>query len=109
MLEGLMQDDFPLTLQHARRRMRDCHPRAEVATLTPEGTVRASFGEVSGRVDRLAHALRRLGIGEGNRVGTFAWNNQRHFELYMTVPCVGPALTSILGRGKRVGAGGGWQ
>ena len=23
MLQGLMQDDFPLTLQHARRRMRE--------------------------------------------------------------------------------------
>ena len=26
MLEGLMQDDFPLTLHHMLRRMRDCHP-----------------------------------------------------------------------------------
>jgi fatty-acyl-CoA synthase len=95
MLEGLMQDDFPLTLQHARRRMRDCHPGAQVATLTDEGTVRATFGEVSERVDRLAHALRRLGIGEGDRVGTFAWNNQRHFELYMAVPCVGAVLHTL--------------
>jgi fatty-acyl-CoA synthase len=90
-----MQDDFPLTLQHARRRMRDCHPQAQVATLTPEGTVRATFGEVSERVDRLAHALKRLGIGEGDRVGTFAWNNQRHFELYMAVPCVGAVLHTL--------------
>jgi fatty-acyl-CoA synthase len=94
-LQGLMQDDFPLTLQHARRRMRDCHPAAQVATLTPEGTVRASFGEVSKRVDRLAHALAGLGIGQGDRVGTFAWNNQRHFELYMAVPCVGAVLHTL--------------
>jgi fatty-acyl-CoA synthase len=95
MLEGLMQDDFPLTLQHARRRMRDCHPAARVATLTPEGSESASFGEVCERVDRLARALRRLGIEPGDRVGTFAWNNQRHFELYMAVPCVGAVLHTL--------------
>jgi fatty-acyl-CoA synthase len=94
-LAGLMQDDFPLTLQHARRRMRDCHPSAQVATLTPQGTVRASFGEVSERVDRLARVLERLGIEDGDRVGTFAWNNQRHFELYMAIPCIGAVLHTL--------------
>ena len=95
MLEGLMQNDFPLTLQHARRRMRDCHPSAQVVTLTEGEPVRASFGEVSERVDRLARALRRLGIEDGDRVGTFAWNNQRHFELYMAIPCVGAVLHTL--------------
>jgi acyl-CoA synthetase (AMP-forming)/AMP-acid ligase II len=95
MLEGLMQDDFPLTLHHVRRRMRDCHPSTEVVTLTPEGTVRASFLEVSERVDRLARALGRLGVQPGERVGTFAWNNQRHFELYMAIPCVGAVLHTL--------------
>ncbi len=95
-LQGLMQDDFPLTLAHVRRRMRDCHPTAQVATLTPAGGIeRASFGEVSERVDRLARALKRLGIGDGDRVGTFAWNNRRHFELYMAVPCVGAVLHTL--------------
>jgi fatty-acyl-CoA synthase len=95
MLEGLMQDDFPLTLHHIRRRMRDCHPSAEVVTLTEGGTVRASFGEVSERVDRLARVLGRLGVEPGDRVGTFAWNNQRHMELYMAIPCVGAVLHTL--------------
>ena len=94
-LRGLMQDDFPLTLAHARRRMRDCHPAAQVSTMTPDGVVRASYGEVCERVDRLARVLERLGIGPGDRVGTFAWNNQRHFELYMAVPCVGAVLHTL--------------
>jgi fatty-acyl-CoA synthase len=94
-LAGLMQDDFPLNLHHIRRRMRDCHPSAEVVTLTADGTVRASFAEISERVDRLARALGRLGIEPGDRVGTFAWNNQRHFELYMAVPCVGAVLHTL--------------
>ena len=95
MLEGLMQDDFPLTLQHPLRRMRSVHPHAEVATLTDAGVVRASYGEIAARVDRLARALGELGIGAGDRVGTFAWNNQRHFELYMAVPCIGAVLHTL--------------
>jgi fatty-acyl-CoA synthase len=95
MLEGLMQDDFPLTLHHPLHRMRSVHPRAEVVTLTDDGPVRATFGEVSERVDRLARVLSELGVKQGDRVATFAWNNQRHLELYMAVPCVGAVLHTL--------------
>src|SRR2546423_3746321 len=95
-LQGLMQDDFPLTLHHIRRRMGCVSPGAQVTTLTPSGSVRRStFGEVSGRIDRLARALSRLGVEQGDRVGTFAWNNQRHFELYFAIPCVGAVLHTL--------------
>jgi fatty-acyl-CoA synthase len=94
-LEGLMQDDFPLNLHHIRRRIRSCHPNAEVATLTDRGTEHASYGEISDRVDRLARVLGELGVKQGDRVGTFAWNNQRHFELYMAIPCVGAVLHTL--------------
>ena len=97
MLAGLMQDDFPLTLHHIRRRMRSCNRGAEVVTLTGDGRrrARASHGEVSERVDRLARALAELGVEQGDRVGTFAWNNQRHFELYFAVPCMGAVLHTL--------------
>ncbi len=94
-LMSLMQDDFPLNLHHVRRRMRSAHPGAEVVTLTDHGTVRASYGEISGRIDRLARVLGSLGVKQGDRVGTFAWNNQRHFELYMAIPCVGAVLHTL--------------
>jgi len=96
MLEGLMQDDFPLTLHHMLRRMRSVHPDAEVVTLTPDATTeQVTFGDTCERVDRLARALERLGVKPGDRVGTFAWNNQRHFELYMAIPCVGAVLHTL--------------
>jgi fatty-acyl-CoA synthase len=95
MLTGLMQDDFPLTLHHPLHRMRSVHPGAEVVTLTDAGVVRATYGEVAERVDRLARVLERLGVSQGDRVGTFAWNNQRHLELYMAVPCVGAVLHTL--------------
>src|SRR6195256_1960757 len=96
MLQGLMQDDFPLTLNHILHRVRSCNHGAELVTLTPDGTVeRAAHGEVSERIDRLARALQRLGVEQGDRGGTFAWNNQRHFELYFAIPCVGAVLHTL--------------
>jgi fatty-acyl-CoA synthase len=97
MLEGLMQDDFPLTLNHLRRRLARSNDGAEVVTLSADGATvrRASHAEVSERIDRLARALRTLGVQQGDRVGTFAWNNQRHFELYFAVPCIGAVLHTL--------------
>ena len=95
-LLGLMQDDFPLTLNHIRRRMRSCNEGAEVVTLLEGGGVtRISQAALADRVDRLARALGALGIEQGDRVGTFAWNNQRHLELYFAVPCTGAVLHTL--------------
>jgi fatty-acyl-CoA synthase len=95
-LQGLMQDDFPLTLHHIRRRLRSCSPEAQVLTVSEPGVVeRASFAETSERIDRLARALKGLGVEQGERIGTFAWNNQRHFELYFAIPCVGAVLHTL--------------
>jgi acyl-CoA synthetase (AMP-forming)/AMP-acid ligase II len=95
MLEGLMQNDFQLTVNAMRRRLRTCYPRQEVVTLEAGGPVRASYAEVSDRADRLGRVLERLGVQRGDRVGTFAWNSQRHFELYMAVPSYGAVLHTI--------------
>jgi len=95
-LEGLMQDDFPLNLHHILHRIRSCHPHGEVVTLGEDAvTTRTSYGESAERIDRLARALGRLGVEPGDRVGTFAWNNQRHFELYLAIPCVGAVLHTL--------------
>ncbi|HEY2536528.1 MAG TPA: AMP-binding protein, partial [Solirubrobacteraceae bacterium] len=95
-IEGLMQDDFPLTLHHILRRLRYSDPRAEVVTLGEGGErTRMTFAQSAERIDRLARVLDRLGVGQGDRVGTFAWNNQRHFELYFAIPCVGAVLHTL--------------
>jgi fatty-acyl-CoA synthase len=49
----------------------------------------------SARIDRLARALRKLGVEPGDRVATFAWNNQRHFECYFAIPCIGAVLHTL--------------
>src|SRR3954449_468046 len=95
MLEGLVQHDFPLTIQHILGRMRKVYGDSEVVTLTDSGTERATYAEVGERIDRLCGALRSLGIEEGDRVATFAWNSQRHLEVYFAAPCMGAVLHTL--------------
>src|SRR3954453_861654 len=92
MLEGLVQHDHPLTLQHVLNRMRTVHRESKVGTLTDDGLERATYGEVCERADRLANALKKLGVEPGDRVATFAWNTQRHLEVYLATPCIGAVL-----------------
>jgi acyl-CoA synthetase (AMP-forming)/AMP-acid ligase II len=95
MLDGLMQNDFQLTVGAMRRRLRSCYAGQEVVTLESDGPVRATYGTVAERVDRLARVLDRLGVQRGDRVATFAWNSQRHFELYLAVPSYGAVLHTL--------------
>ncbi len=95
MLEGLVQHDFPLNLQHVLARMRSQFGDSEVVTLTADGTTRARYAEVCGRIDRLAGALTSLGVEQGDRVATFGWNSQRHLELYYAIPCMGAVLHTL--------------
>ena len=95
MLEGLMQDDFQLTVPAIARRMESCYGDHEVVTVHADGPERVAYSAVSERASRLARALERLGVQPGERVGTFAWNNQRHLELYLAVPSFGAVLHTI--------------
>jgi len=95
MLEGLVQHDFQLTIQHILDRMRNVYGDSEVVTLTDSGTERASYREVAERIDRLAGALESLGVQHCDRVATFAWNSQRHLEVYYAVPCMGAVLHTL--------------
>jgi fatty-acyl-CoA synthase len=94
-LEGLMQDDFPLSLPLVLRRLRSHPGEGEIVTLTSAGPVRSGYREIVGRIDRLARALAALGIEPGDRIATFAWNSQRHFECYFAIPCTGAVLHTV--------------
>jgi fatty-acyl-CoA synthase len=93
-LPSLAMDDFPLGLGHVRRRMTTVHRATEVVTLLDDegATRRIDFAALAGRIDRLGGALRRLGVGPGDRVATLCWNVQEHFECYFAVPCLGAVL-----------------
>jgi len=72
------------------------HGATEIVSRTVEGPIhRTNFRESFARMARLAGALKTLGIHEGNRVATLAWNGYRHFELYYAVPGVGAICHTI--------------
>ena len=89
--------DAPLLVTDILRHGRDVYGDSRVLTVTgPSGEhTEASFAEVAERADRLASALRRLGVGPDDRVGTFLWNNQRHLEAYLAVPSMGAVLHTL--------------
>src|SRR3954465_7944443 len=95
MLEGLVQHDFQLTIHHILDRMRNVYGDKEVVTLTDSGTERATYREVGERIDRLARGLESLGVKHCDRVATFAWNSQRHLEVYFAAPCMGAVLHTL--------------
>jgi fatty-acyl-CoA synthase len=87
--------DRPLTVKMLFEHGRKVHANSKVVTFTGDGYQEATFAEVAARADRLAGALRSLGVGEGDRVGTFLWNNQTHQEAYLAIPCMGAVLHTL--------------
>jgi acyl-CoA synthetase (AMP-forming)/AMP-acid ligase II len=85
-MNGLMQN-WQLTidkiLEHANR----LYPTKRVTTMQPDGSLhRYTYADLYQRVKRLAKALTQLGVEPGDRIGTFAWNNYQHLELYYAIP-----------------------
>jgi fatty-acyl-CoA synthase len=89
--------DGPLLVSGILRHGRQVYGGSQVITITgPAGeATEASFEQVAGRAERLARALERLGVGDGDRVGTFLWNNQTHLEAYLAVPGMGAVLHTL--------------
>jgi fatty-acyl-CoA synthase len=87
--------DFPLTLQHFLWRSTTLFPNKEIVTRREKGRHRYTYADFGARVAQLANALAELGVRPGDRVGTLAWNNYRHFELYFAVPCSGAVLHTL--------------
>src|SRR5688572_8760805 len=68
----------------------------EVVTKTaPDELHRYTYADFGRRAQQLMHALDRLGVGEGERVATLAWNTYRHLECYFAVPCTARVLHTL--------------
>jgi acyl-CoA synthetase (AMP-forming)/AMP-acid ligase II len=93
-VEGLMQD-YELSLQHVLWRIERLHQKKEVVTKLEQGVHRMTNADMVPRINRLAGALKRLGVKPGDPVATLAFNNHRHLELYYAVPCMGAVLHTL--------------
>jgi fatty-acyl-CoA synthase len=70
-------------------------PHKEIFSRGLDRDMTYTYGEFYPRVCRLANVLQGLGIGPGDKVGTFAWNNHRHLELYFAITCSGSVLHTL--------------
>jgi long-chain acyl-CoA synthetase len=64
------------------------------------GDVVRTYGELDARVNRIAHAFRRVGVGEGDRVGVALFNGFEWFEVLNALGRLGALLVPISFRGK---------
>ncbi|HVJ56026.1 MAG TPA: long-chain-fatty-acid--CoA ligase [Aliidongia sp.] len=79
-------------IEHAAR----FHGDIEIVSREPDRSLhRYSYADAHRRSKQLAKALIRLGVREGDRVATMAWNTHRHFELYFGISGIGAVLHTI--------------
>jgi fatty-acyl-CoA synthase len=93
-MKSTMQD-APLLISDILRYGQQVHGDSTVVTVEAGGHRSATFTEVAARAEKLAKALQRLGVKDGDRVGTFCWNNQGHLEAYLAIPCMGAVLHTL--------------
>ena len=93
-MKSTMQE-VPLLISGIMRHGEWLYANKKIFTVTPEGIDEATFFEVSKRAERLARALEKLGVGPGDRVATFMWNNQTHMEAYFAIPSMGSVLHTL--------------
>ena len=94
MLKSTMQET-PLLISDILTYGQQVHAQSKVITVLEDGYREATFAEVGHRAALLASALSKLGVGTGDRVGTFLWNNQAHMEAYLAIPSMGAVLHTL--------------
>lgn len=87
--------DRPLLIsdlfEHGRRLYQD----SRVITVGESADRISTYAEVGDRIEKLAKALRRLGVQQEDRVGTFCWNTQEHLEAYFAISSMGAVMHTL--------------
>lgn len=95
MLPGLMMN-MPLTINSIMDFADKVHWDSEIVSVTADQPLhRYTYRDSFRRVRKLANALKAVGMAEGDRIGTLAWNDYRHFELYYGTACSGLVCHTI--------------
>ncbi len=94
-MRGLMMDS-PLTLSALLRHAERLHGDCEIVSRQADRSLhRYTYHDCLERARQLGAALRGLGLDNGDRVATFAWNHQRHLEAYFGLPAAGFVLHTL--------------
>ena len=92
---GLMQDR-PLLISSLIDHAAAFHSDTEIVSRLPEGYVRrTTWSQLSEQSKQVAHALAELGIEQGDRVATLAWNTDRHLAMYFGVSGSGAVMHTV--------------
>ena len=94
-MQGRMQD-WPLTVDRILDHAASWHGDREIVSRSVEGPiVRTTYGEVHKRAKRVSNVLKTLGVVQGDRVATLAWNTARHIEAWYGIMGIGAVCHTL--------------
>lgn len=94
-MKGLMMD-YQLTLPAILKRADALYGPKEIVTRKPDKSFhRYTYADFARRAKKLAIALKKLGLQDGDRVATLGWNTYQHLEAYFGIPCASLVLHTL--------------
>jgi fatty-acyl-CoA synthase len=84
--------EVPLSPLEFLRRARKLHGAREAVV---DGELRLTYRQLGERCDRWSAALARLGVRQGDRVGTISPNTHQHLEQFYAIPQLGAVLVPM--------------
>ncbi|HYM30522.1 MAG TPA: long-chain fatty acid--CoA ligase [Candidatus Cybelea sp.] len=94
-MQGLIMD-MPLSISALIDYAAEFHGTAEIVARTIEGGLhRYTYKDAHLRSKKLAQALHRMGVKQGERIGSLAWNTHRHLEMFYGVSGMGAVLHTV--------------
>ncbi len=92
---GLMQN-WPLTVDKILDHAKAWHGDREIVSRSVEGpVVRSTYAQIHTRAKQLSNALKGLGVQQGDRVATLAWNTGRHIEAWYAIMGMGAVCHTL--------------
>lgn len=92
---GLMMQK-PLLLSSILTHAAHSFPDVEIISRMPDRPDHiTNYAGLMRRSSQVANALTALGVKQGDRVATLAWNSYRHLELYYGISCIGAVCHTI--------------
>jgi len=94
-MRGLMMSD-QLTITSLMQHGRKINGGSQIISVVHDNPRHVyTQAECYDRAGQLANALKKLGLAQGEVIGTLAWNDYRHMEVYYGVACSGAVCHTI--------------
>ena len=94
-MQGLMMGT-PLLISSLIKHADQNHGDTEIVSRRVEGDIhRYTWHDCHTRARRFGNLLKQLGVKDGERVATLAWNGYRHLEIYFGTSGIGSVLHTV--------------